>query len=343
MAKHTTIAVDLAKIVFEIGVSNTPGVVAQRTRVTRSRFLRFFAERHPCTVLMEACGTSHHWARRIHELGHTVVLIHPFAVKPYRRRNKTDAADAKALLEARNDQIRPIPVKSLDQQAINSLHRLRSRWIAARTARINTVRGLLREFGLSIPQGARRVAPRCLEWLADPDSGIPELIRPALDEACREILELERKRKMVDQQLEAVARQIPALRDLISIPGIGVITATAMFGFVGSVSRFKNGRQFSNFLGLTPREHSSGQTRRLGRVSKQGDNYLRMLLVHGARAVLRAAKVNHRDDRLKIWALSVEKRRGHNKAAMALANKLARVVWSVWSEARPYRPQLATA
>ena len=164
-----------------------------------------------------------------------------------------------------------------------------------------------------------------------------------LYEACQEIVELERRKLVIEEQLKALARQMPNVEHLMSIPGVGLITATAMVGFVGNVARFNNGRQFANFLGLTPSERSSGLVRRLGRVSKRGDKYLRMLLVHGARAVLRAAKINSKSDGLRVWALQVEQRRGHNKAAMALANKTARIIWAIWNEARPYEPKPITA
>lgn len=329
--KHTTIAVDIAKSVFEIAVSDRPGRVSERHRLSRAAFLKFFAERQPATVLMEACGSAHHWARQIGGLGHRVQLLPPHRTRPYVTGNKTDQADAKGLLEARrNEQIQAVPVKSVDQQAVSALHRLRSAWLAARTARINTVRGLLREFGIVIPLGSKRVTPRVQELLEDAESGIPDSLRPALNEARCEILELERRMAMVEQELRALARQLPVVRKLCTIPGVGVITSTALFAFVGDVNRFATARHFASYLGLTPREHSSGLRRRLGSISKRGDGYLRMLLTHGARAVLWKAKAHNKPDRLRTWALSLERRRGHNKATIGLANKLARLVWAVW-------------
>ena len=340
--QHTTIAVDLAKAVFEVAVSHRPGKVAERHRLSRDRFLPFFVPQDPATVLMEACGSAHHWARQIEALGHRVVILPPHRTRPYVVGNKTDRADAKGLLEAhRNEMIRPVPVKSVDQQALAALHRLRSAWIAARTARINTVRGLLREFGVTIPLGARRVVPRLQLILIDRDSGLPDALRPVLEEAANEIVDLERRLRVVEAQLRALARQMPEVRKLRTIPGVGVITATAMVGFVGDVGRFPSGRHLASYLGLTPREHSSGQRRRLGAISKRGDVYLRTLLTHGARAVLRSAKFKDRPDRLRAWALDVERRRGHNKAAIALANKIARVVWAVWRRETEFVEQVA--
>jgi len=329
--EHTTIAVDLAKSVFEIAVSHHPGRVAERHRLSRDKFLSFFAERQPATVLLEACGSAHHWGRQIQALGHRVLLLPPHKTRPYVTGNKTDRSDAKGLLEAeRNEQIQPVPIKSLDQQALAALHRLRSAWLAARTARINTVRGLLREFGVAIPLGAKRVVPVLQHLLEDADSGLPDSVRPALDEARTEILELERRMATVELQLRALARQMPVVHRLRTIPGVGLITATALVGFVGDVGRFPSARHFASYLGLTPRERSSGLRRRLGAISKRGDAYVRMLLTHGARAVLWKAKSREQPDRLRAWALKVERLRGHNKAAIALANKLARIVWAVW-------------
>jgi transposase len=328
---HTRIAVDLAKTVFEIAVSEQPGHVVERHRVSRVRFLSFFAQRQPATVVMEACGSAHHWARQLEALGHVVLLLPPHAVRPYVMGNKTDRTDAKGLLEAsRNADIWPVPVKSLTQQALAALHRLRSAWLAARTARINTVRGLLREFGIAIPVGAGQVLPTVEELLQEADSDVPAAIRPALADACAEIGQLEERMRSVEHQLRALARQMPLVQRLRTIPGVGWLTATALVAFVGEMGRFPTARHFASYLGLTPRERSSGTRRRLGTISKRGDVYVRMLLTHGARAVLWKAKSRPALDHLRAWALRVEHRRGHNKAAIALANKLARVIWAVW-------------
>jgi transposase len=261
------------------------------------------------------------------------VLLPPHAVRPYVVRNKTDRTDAKGLLEAaRNDEVRPVPVKSATQQALAALHRLRSTWLATRTARINTVRGLLREFGVVIPTGARHVVPALGAVLEDADAGVPSLLRPALAEAAREIREIEGRIRAVEHQLDAVAEQTPVVSRLCSIPGVGLLTATALVAAVGDVQRFPSARHFASYLGLTPRERSTGQRRQLGAISKRGDAYLRMLLIHGARAVLCHAKTKTAPapDRLRAWALHLERFRGHNKAAVALANKLARIAWAVW-------------
>jgi len=335
--KSTTIAVDLAKNVFQVAVSRQPGKVAESHRLSRARFLRFFSDRKPAIVLLEACGTAHFWGRKLQSLGHEVLLLPPSHVRPYVRRNKTDQADTKGLLEAhRNDQIHPVPVKSIAQQTLTALHRLRSAWVADRTARINLVRGLLRELGLTIPVGSSHVVPQAWALLEDAKAEIPDPLRLALAEACLEIRDFEARILTIEKQLRILATQLPVVKRLESIPGIGIITATALVGFVGEVKRFPTGRHFASFLGLTPREHSSGMRRRLGAISKRGDVYLRTLLIHGARAVLVAAKNKKSVDHLHAWALQVEKRRGHNKAATALANKMARLAWSVWRNDSTY-------
>jgi transposase len=334
-----TIAVDVAKAVFEVAVSAHPGQVRERHRFSRDRFRRYLGEQPPATVLMEACGSAHYWGRQAQGYGHHVVLLPPHAVRPYVVRNKTDRTDAKGLLEAvRNDEVHPVPVKSETQQAVAALHRLRSTGLATRTARINTMRGLLREFGIIIPTGARHVVPVVGALLEDADSGVPGLLRPALADASREIREIETRLHTIERQLDAVAEQMPVVRGLRSIPGTGLLTATALVATVGDVQRFPSARHFASYLGLTPREHSTGQRRRLGAISKRGDTYVRMLLIHGARAVLCHAKTKTAPlpDRLRTWALQLERMRGHNKAAVALANKLARIAWAVWKTGRPY-------
>jgi transposase len=265
MEKSTTIAVDLAKSVFQIAVSHQPGKVAESHRLTRTKFLPFFVQCKPALVLLEACGMAHFWGRKLQELGHEVRLLPPGPVRPYVQRNKTDRTDAKALLEAhRNEEIRPVPVKSVAQQTLTGLHRLRSAWVADRTARLNLVRGLLREMGLSIPVGAHHVVPQALAFLEAPDCEVPAALRLVLKEALEEIRGFETRIQLVEKQLKILAAQTPAVPRLRSIPGVGLLTATALVAFVGDVQRFPSCRHFACFLGLTPREHSTGSRRRLG-------------------------------------------------------------------------------
>jgi transposase len=339
-----TIAVDLAKSVFEIAVSKEPGRVCQRRRLTRGQMTAFFANRPAATVLMEACGTAHFWGRLLRGFGHRVLLLPAQHVCRYRLRDKTDAADALALLEAhRNEKIVPVPVKDLPQQAIAALHRIRSGWIATRTARLNTIRGLLRELGINIPLGAKLVLPRLAQALSDPEGSIPESLHPFLLAAAAEIRTLEQNIQQLERQLEALSKTLPAAQRLRSVPGIGLLTATALIASVGDPSRFRSGRRLASCLGLVPSEHSSGCSRHLGSITKRGDPYLRTLLTHGARSVLWAAKHDKNPDALQRWALSVQARRGHNRATIALANKLARIAWAVWSKNTLYQPRTAEA
>jgi len=335
--EHTTIAVDLAKTVFQVAVSRRPGRVDDERRLTRSRFLAYFAQHPPATVLLEACGSSHHWARQLQQCGHVVHLLPAQDVHRYVRRNKTDRADAKALLEAhRNEEIRPVPVKTVEQQAIASIHRLRSTWLATRTARLNTIRGLLREFGVTIPVGAHHVVPQVRALLEDAEAPLPIAVRGALAAASDEIGQLERQIRQVERQLAALARQMADITLLQTVPGIGLLTATALVALVGEIRRFPSGRRFASYLGLTPKEDSSAARRHLGAISKQGDVYLRMLLTHGARSFLWHAKAQPQATPLQAWALQIAQRRGHNIAAIAVANKLARIVWAVWTHQRPF-------
>jgi transposase len=342
--KHTVVGVDVAKVVFEVAVSEEAGRVSRGRRVPRAEMRMFFAQMPKATVVMEACGSAHFWAREIQQLGHDVVLLPPHQVRPYVTRNKTDRTDAKGILEAyRNADIRPVPVKALSQHVLGAIHRFRSGWIASRTAQVNTLRGLLREIGLVIPEGIEKVLPQVRCLVGDAESGIPDSLRSTIAAACDEIESLGAQIRQAERQLEALAEQTPAVERLRSVPGIGLMTATALVAFVGDVQRFPSGRHFASYLGLTPRERSSGMRQRLGRISKRGDSYLRMLLIHGARSVLCHAKKAKSHDRVRAWAVGLQGRMKHNKAAVALANKLARIAWAVWKHGRDFEslPQAA--
>ncbi len=254
-------------------------------------------------MIMEACSSSHYWGRKCQGFGHDVKLLPPFCVRPYVQRSKTDRTDVKGMLEAwRNSDIRPVPVKTESQQQLTPLHRVRSTWMAARTMRMNSARGLLREFGIVFPAGASTLPDHVQSLIEDADAAVPMVLRDLLQELVLEIGELESRIKTVEKHLQALAAQTPVVERLRTIPGVGLLTATALVGFVGDVARFPSGRHFAAYLGLTPREHSSGGRRRLGRISKQGDVYLRMLLIHGARAVLQGAQPKSDPDRFRSWA-----------------------------------------
>jgi len=332
----TRVAVDLAKSVFQVAVSHAPGRVAEEHRLSRARFREFFLHQPPCHVLMEACGSAHHWGRELQALGHQVSLLPAAHVARYRLGNKTDRTDTRALLEAgRNEKITPVPVKSVEQQAITALHRLRSGYLTSRTARINAVRGLLAELGIPIPKGARAFLPQAHRALDH--ELIPDFLRDSLFQALEEIRELEAKAVSLRGQLQRLGEQISTIQLLLTIPGIGILSATALLVTVGDIHRFRSGRCLANYLGLTPRESSSGLTRRLSRISKRGDPYTRTLLVHGARAALLAAHRVREPDQLQAWAIRTAAARGHNVATVALANRIARIAWRVWRDQRPFQ------
>lgn len=329
----TTVAVDLAKDVFELAFADASARIVERRRLSRSAFARDFDNRPPLRIVMEACGSAHHWARRFGRLGHAVELLPAHDVRPYVRRNKTDRTDAAGLLEAsRCASIRRVPIKTPEQQGTQGLHRVREFHKAQRTAAINLVRGLLREFGVIIPLGSAKVRPAVLAALEDGDNELPMILRETLKATLDTIVVAEREMVAIENRLRAFAERDLRSQRLMRAGGIGLITATALSASVGDFDRFPSGRHFASSLGLTPREHSSGATRRLGRVTKRGDVYLRMLLIHGARAVLRSAKVAAKKrqplDRTRAWALALSERVGHNKAAVALANKQARRLWA---------------
>ena len=330
----TTVAVDLAKSVFQLAITQGESQSIQSLRLSRLQFERWFDNRSVGRVVMEACGSAHHWARCLRERGIDVQLLPPRYVRPYVQRNKTDAADAAALLEAvRCADMVPVRIKSVEQQCLQSLHRMRSQWLATRTARINGMRGCCREFGISLSEGARVGLEQIGRLLADPQSAIPALVRLMLQTTLEEVRLLEQRISELERQLSDAAAQSPACQQLLSIPGVGLMTATAMTAATGgAVSHFKDARHFASWFGLTPKEHSSGGNRHLRRISKRGDRYLRMLLTHGARSLLRAATVSQRCQRpldpLRTWAVAVQFRTHRNKAVCALANKLARICYA---------------
>ena len=329
----TTLAIDLAKDVFQLGFADAAYRVLERKRLKRGPFARALENHPPLRVVMEACGSAHYWARRFQRLGHTVVLLPSHQVKPYVLRRKTDRTDADGLLEAdRCGGLRPVPVKSVEQQGIQSLHRLREHHKSQRTQSINLVRGLLREFGIALPLGAAQVRRSVLAALEDGENDLPMALRHALADVLDRIQAHEASMARIEAELHAFAARDLRSQRLQRATGIGVITATAMSASVGEFDRFPSGRHFASSLGITPREHSSGNTRHLGRITKCGDTYLRMLLIHGARAALRCAVVARKQgkplDRTQAWALALSERTGHNKAAVALANKMARRLWA---------------
>lgn len=337
----TTVGVDLAKNCFQLAEADSQFRISRRARMTRTRFVQWMCQLPPCQIIMEACGTAHHWARVLVSFGHGVRLLPAQHVKAYVRRSKTDAADAAALIEAsRCEDIKPVAIKSVEQQVLQQLHRLRTQWLDARKARICSLRGMLREFGIDIPVGATRGLAAIRGELKIADNGLPDALRPYIGEVLREIDELALKAKGVERSLRTLTEQDATVKRLEQIPGVGLIVSTAMRAAIADIHRFPTGRHLACWLGITAKEHSSGERRRLGRISKQGDVYLRTQLIHGARSALVSAKRSANRglelDRLRRWAIETEKRVGHNKATVALANKLSRIIWATWKYDRDF-------
>ncbi|WP_342625820.1 IS110-like element ISAzvi2 family transposase [Azotobacter sp. NL3] len=336
--KLKRIGVDLAKQVFQIhGVDSHEQAVC-RKQLKRSQMLDFFRQLEPCTVAMEACGSSHYWARELRVQGHEVRLIAPQFVKPYVKSGKNDANDAEAICEAASrPNMRYVEVKSAEQQAGQALHRIRSRLIRARTALVNEIRGLLGEFGLVESRhgvaATRRLAQAAL---ADAENGLPGQMRGLLVELQGELVEHEARLSRLDETIQRQAREDERVERLMLVEGIGPITATALVSAVGDARQFRSARQFAARLGLVPRQHSSGGKEQLGPINKRGDTYLRTLLVHGARAVLRHCQ--DKADRRSQWLQRLLCRRNPNIATVALANKNARIVWAILSRGDCYQP-----
>jgi transposase len=285
----TTVAIDLAKDVFELAFADGNGRIIDRKRLSRNAFSRCLANRPGMRVVMEACGSAHHWARVLQAQGHQVHLLPARDVRPYVRGNKTDRADAAGLLEAdRCGRISAIAIKTPEQQGVQAQHRVRERLKAQRTALLNLLRGVLREFGIVMPVGAAQVKPAVRSALEDAENVLPMPLRETLCALLEQLDALTTMMQTIEQHLSAFAKRDTDSRRHQQAPGVGVLTATALSASAGDLRRFASGRHFAAWLGLTPREHSSGKLRKLGSITKRGDPYLRTLLIHGARAGTRS-------------------------------------------------------
>jgi len=335
--KLTRCGLDIAKQVFQVHGVNEHGVVKARKSLPRGKVLEFFARLPPCLIGIEACGGAHYWARELTKLGHTVKLMAAQFVVAYRRRGKNDANDAEAICEAvGRPNMRFVAVKSEEQQSVLMVHRGRTLAVANRTAQVNQIRGLLSEFGLVVSKGVARLRRGLPGILEDAENGLPALAREVLAGMLEQLHELNARVTRYDDQIRALAQASEPARRLMRIEAIGPQTATALVASIGDPHVFKNGRSFAAWLGITPRQHSSGGQERLGQITRQGDRYLRTLLVHGARAYLRF--VDKKTDAKSAWARRLKERRHPNVAAVALAAKHARIVWAILAHGTEYRP-----
>ena len=333
----TTIGIDLAKMVFAIHGVDGRGKTVLQKQLRRGAMKRFFANLEPCLIGMEACGSAHYWARELEASGHRVKLMAAQFVKPYVKSNKNDLADAEAICEAvRRPNMRFVARKTVEQQAILSVHRARQGFVKARTAQANQIRGLLAEFGIILPQGVSSITRRVPEVLEDGENGLPGLLRQLIERLTVNLKEMDRQVNELERQIQQWHRENEASQRLAKIPGMGPITASAIVATVGDAREFKNGRQLAAWLGLVPRQYSSGgkSTQLLG-ISKRGDVYLRSLLIHGARSVIRYAEPKAAPD---SWLRKLLARRHRNVATVALANKNARVIWALLTSGEDFRP-----
>jgi transposase len=332
----TTVGIDLAKNVFQVHGANERGKAVLRKQLRRDQVAAFFANLPKCLIGMEACGGAHHWARKLQALGHTVRLMAPQFIKPYVKSNKNDAADAEAICEAvSRPTMRFVPIKNLEQQSVLALHRTRQGFVKARTAQANQIRGLLGEFGLIVPQGIGYIASRVPALIEDTRIELPAAFRQLITRLLEHLKELHRQVDEIEAQIKAWHRASEASQRLEKVPGIGPLTASALAATVGDAKNFDNGRQFAAWLGLVPRQHSSGGKSTLLGMSKRGDAYLRTLLIHGARSVIYRAG---QGPDAESWLVKLVTRRNANIAAVALANKTARIVWALLAHERDYQP-----
>lgn len=334
--KVTRIGLDIAKNVFEVHGVDEHGKVVLRKTLKRDKVTEFFANLPPCLIGIEACGSAHHWARRLTKPGHTVRLMAGQFVAPYRKSGKNDSNDAEAICEAvGRPNMRFVPVKSEEQQAVLMLHRARSLMVENRTAQVNQIRGLLAEFGLVVPQGIEKLRHQLPDILEDAENGLPVLARETLSDLMEQLRHWDERVSHYDRQIECWAANSESAQRLMRVEGIGPITATALVASVGDAKVFDSGRQFAAWLGMVPRQHSSGGKFRLGAITKRGDPYLRKLLIHGARSVI--ATLSRRNDAKSRWVQQLKERSGANIAAVALAAKHARIVWALLTTGEAYR------
>ena len=332
----TRIGLDIAKSVFQVHGVDAHGKVMVRKQLSRSKVLPFFAQLPVCRIGLEACGSAHYWGRELQKLGHDVRLMAVQLIKPYRTKQKNDRNDAEAICEAvSRPQMRFVPIKTVEQQAVLTVHRARELLVSERTAVANQIRGLLLEYGVALAPGIQRLRRELPNVLSAADDTLPTLARTVVTELQARVRELDERIAGHDRQIAQVARQTEAAKRLMRVEGVGPITATAVVATVGDAKAFHHGRQFAAWLGLVPKQFSTGGKPLLGRITKRGNVYLRTLLIHGARAVLQST--GKRTDAKSVWVEEVRRRRGDNIAAVALAAKHARILWALLAREQEYR------
>lgn len=336
MKKISTLGIDLAKNVFQLHGTDAQGKAIMKKQVKRADLKTMIANFPSCLIGMEACGGSHYWAREFEKMGHTVKLISPQFVKPYVKSNKNDAADAEAIAEAvTRPNMRFVPIKQTGHQDIQCIHRVRQRLIHNRTALSNEIRGLLNEYGIVIPKSLRQLKSQLPLILEDASNELSPATRDLFVGLQEELRTIEKQIEKYDAKLQKIFEENEVCQRIKKIEGVGPITATAIIASVSNPQAFKNGRQFSAWLGLVPRQNSSGGKTTLLGISKRGDSYLRSLLIHGARSVVTNAK--KKKDRRSLWIAGKEAGRGFNKACVAVANKNARIIWALMAHGTEYR------
>lgn len=332
----STLGIDLAKAVFQLHGVNAQGQVTLTRRLSRKKLLPFLANLPPCLIGMEACGGAHYWAREMHKLGHEVKLMAPQFVKPYVKGNKTDGNDAAAICEAvSRPRMRFVPINTLEQQDIQAMHRIREQLVKNRTALANQIRGLLHEYGLVMPSGISRLRAQLPLILEEAENGLSDVARELINELYERLRTLDEQVAQSDRRIQQVFRQDERCQRLGQVEGIGPLIATAFLAAVGDAHVFHNARQLSAWLGLVPKQHSSGGKSRLLGISKRGDRYLRALLIHGARTVVQHAA--QKSDARSEWINRLCQRRGKNITAVAVANKNARILWALLARGETYR------
>lgn len=336
MNKITTLGIDLAKNVFQLHGVNSAGKAVLRREVRRAQLMKTVAQLEPCLIGIEACGGTHHWARRFAEHGHQVKIMSPQFVKPYRKGDKNDRNDAEAICEAvTRPTMRFVPVKNVEQQDMQMLHQVREGMMKDRVALINRIRGLLSEYGIVIPKQVSNLRCELPGILEEAENGLSVIAREAFKNLYDDLGAQEERLAVIERSIRALGKAHDMVRRLETVPGIGYLTATAMFAKVPNAKQFKNGRQMAAWIGLVPRQSSSGGKQHLLGITKRGDKYLRKLLVHGARSI--TTRAEHHPQPQDQWLNAVRERRGKPRTYVAQANKTARIAWAIMAKGEVYK------